>query len=162
MSCGASVAVAALAGQDGVDRGAAAAVEDLDGRAVGVGGPAVAPLHQRDERRLQVEALLGQVVLVAAALPGLLVVDALEHAVVDELGEPLAEQVARAAERAVEVVEAADAEERLAQHEQGPLLPDDLERALDRAVLVAVAQAGLDGCPSRTIHSWVDSRNLDL
>ena len=107
-------------------------MEHLDRRAVGVGRPAIAPLHQRDERRLQVEALLGQVVLVAAALPGLLVFDALEHALVDELGQPLAQQVARATQRAVEVVEAADPEERLAQHEQGPLLPHDLERALDR------------------------------
>ena len=102
----------------------------------------------------------------AAALAGLLVFDAFEHAVVDELREPVAEQVARAAQRAVEVVEAADAEERLAQDEQGPLLPHDLERALDRAVLVGVAQAGFDGVHGACAHgsqcSWVDSRNLGL
>ena len=143
--------MAVLARKHGADRAAAAAVADLDGRAVGVGRPAVAPLHQRDERRLQVEPLLGQVVLVAAALSRLLVLDALEHAVLDQLGQPLAQQVARAAERAVEVVEAAQAEEGLAQHEQRPLLPDDLERSLDRAVLVGVAQALREPCPSHIV-----------
>jgi hypothetical protein len=52
---------------------AAIAMGDFDGRAVGVGLPAVAPLHQRDDRRQQLEALLGEAIFAAFALAGFLV-----------------------------------------------------------------------------------------
>ena len=66
---------------------AAVAVEQLD-RAAAVVEPAVAPLHQRDQHREQVRALLGEPVLLAGALAGLAVVLALEQALVDELAQP--------------------------------------------------------------------------
>ena len=74
------------AAQLGRHRLATVPVAQLD-RAAPVVEPAVAPLHQRDQRREQVGALLGQPVALAGALAGLAVVLALEQAVVDELAQ---------------------------------------------------------------------------
>ena len=68
--------------------GLAAAVVRSSTRRAAVGQPAVAPLHQRDQHREQVRALLGQPVLVAGALARLAVGDALEQPLVDELLQP--------------------------------------------------------------------------
>src|SRR5262245_3582554 len=70
----------------------------------------------------------------AFALPGFAIGLALQHAVLDEGGESFAEQGSRAADVGEELLEAARAVQRLAQHQQRPLLPDDVEGAFDRAV----------------------------
>src|SRR5882762_2593557 len=70
----------------------------------------------------------------AFALPGFAIGLALEHAELDERGESFAEQGPRTADVGEELLEAARAVQRLADHEQRPLLPDDVEGALDRAV----------------------------
>ena len=76
-----------------VDLAAAAAVQDERRRPGLLGGVAVAPLHQRDQHRPQVDALLGEPVL--EALGSLLVGVALEDALVDEARQPVAQHVAR-------------------------------------------------------------------
>src|SRR5246127_3895745 len=78
--------------------------------------------------------LFGEQVLMAFTLPSFAVRLALQHAVLDEGGESFAEQGPRAADVGEELLEAARAVKRLAQHEQRPLLPDDIKGALDRAV----------------------------
>jgi len=57
---------------------------------------------------------------------------------VDEPSEPAAEEVARAAERTVEMLKASQPEERFAQDEQRPLVANQVERTADRAILRAV------------------------
>src|SRR5215471_14309522 len=78
--------------------------------------------------------LFGQQVLMAFTLPSFAVRLALQHAVLDERRESFAEQGPRAADVGEELLEPGRAVKRLAQHQQRPLLPDDVERALDRAV----------------------------
>ena len=78
--------------------------------------------------------LFGEQVLMAFTLPSFAIRLASQHAVLDEGGESLAEQGSRAADVGEELLEAARAVKRLAQHQQRPLLPDDVEGALDRAV----------------------------
>src|SRR4051812_39863648 len=110
---------------------AAVAVADDARRAARRGVVAVAPLHQRDDRRPEVEPLLAEAVL--EALGALLVAVALDQALVDQPLEPLGQDVARDAEIALEVVEPAHPEERVADDEQRPAVAEDLEGAGDRA-----------------------------
>src|ERR1700760_1661690 len=76
----------------------------------------------------------GEQVLMAFALPSFAIGLALQHAVLDERGESFAEQGPRAADVGEELLEAARAVKRLAEHQQRPPLPDDVQGALDRAV----------------------------
>ena len=103
------------------DLAAALAMAD-DARAPRLGRVvAIAPLQQGHHDRPQVEALLGQAVLEARG--AVLVGHALEDALVDEAAEAVGEDVARDAEVALEVVEAAHAHERLAHDEDRPAAP---------------------------------------
>ena len=87
------------------------------------------------QHRPEVQALLGEPVLeVLAALDPRL----LEHPALDEALQPRREDVAGDAEVVLHLVEAADAEEDLAQDQHGPALADDLERASQRADLIVV------------------------
>ncbi len=81
--------------------------------------------------RVEVAPLLGEAVLEARR--AILVAHALEDAVRDELPQPIGQAVARDAEIALEVLEAADAEERVAQDEQRPAVADDGQRPRHRA-----------------------------
>ena len=127
---------------------AAAAVADDARPAAGCRVVAVAPVRQRDHDRPEVDALLGQVVL--EALRALLIEAALEDAVVDESLQAVGEHVAGDAEIALEVLEAADAEERVAQQQDRPAVAEDLERAGDGAVLGFV-RAGQHGSSPRRL-----------
>src|SRR6478736_5600516 len=117
-----------------VQRLAALAVPDHHGPSVGAGFPSVAPLHQYDQGREQVMAFFGEQVLMAFTLAGFAIRLAVQHAVLDERGESLTEQGPRTADVGEVLLEAARTVKRLAQHQQRPLLPDDVEGALDRAV----------------------------
>src|SRR6185312_16538319 len=79
-------------------------------------------------------AFFGEQVLVAFTLAGFAIRLAVQHAVLDEGGESLTEQGPRAADVGEELLEAARAVKRLAEHQQRPPLPDDVQGALDRAV----------------------------
>src|SRR3989440_12550152 len=103
----------------------AALVDQLHRDGLADACPLVAPLHQRDEDRMELEALVGQAVL--EALGPLLVAPALEDAVAHQRLEPGGEHVAGDAEAALEVLETADAEEGIPQHEERPPLAHDLE-----------------------------------
>ena len=122
---------AALADAVLVDRAAAAAVLEQHRRPAGGRGVAVAPLHQRDDRRPQVQALLGQAVLVARRV--LLVEAPLEHALLEQPREARLQHVARDAEVGLDLVEAAQAQQHVAHDQQRPALADHLERAGDAA-----------------------------
>src|SRR5207253_6856335 len=106
---------------------AAAAVHELDRRAVAAGHPAVAPAGQGDDDGIEVAALLGEPVLEARRAVG--VGHALEDAVLDELLKAIGEAMARRAEVGLEVVETPDAEEGVAQDEEGPAVAHDGEGA---------------------------------
>src|SRR5262245_5015565 len=94
---------AALADAAVADRPAALLVDDQQRGPVRVLGVAVAPAEQRDEGGPEVEALLGQEVLVA--LGALLVGPALEDVLVDQSLEPRRKDVAGNPEALLELVE---------------------------------------------------------
>ena len=96
----------------------------------------VAPGPQRVDRGPEIPALLRQDVLVAVG--PLLVALAGEDPLLDEALEATREHGAGHVETLLEVVEAADAEEDVAEDQQRPALSDDLERAGERAVLGVV------------------------
>ena len=102
-------------------------------------GVAVAPLHQRDDRGPQVEALFGEEVF--EALGALLVAAPFQHAVLEQTLQARVEDVARDAEVALQLVEATQPEEDVADDEQRPALADHLECAGDAAGLVLVVVA---------------------
>src|SRR5205814_6396499 len=99
--------------RDGLSAGA---VYELDRGAVATRHPAITPARERHDDRIEVAPLLGQPVLEARWMR--LVADALENAVSDQRPEPVGQPVARRAEVALEVLEAADAEEGVAQDEE--------------------------------------------
>jgi EmrB/QacA subfamily drug resistance transporter len=96
----------------------------------------VSPLHERREREPQVAALRREPVL--EALRALLIADALEDAVLDELRQAIGEDVSRDTEAFVELLEPPPPEERVAHDEERPALADELESAGDRAFLTFV------------------------
>ena len=96
---------------------AAVAVAQLH-RAAALVEPAVAPLHQRDQRREQIGALLGQPVSLPGALAGLAVVLALEQPLVDELAQPRGGDGLADPDALGELVEPSRAVEGLAQDQE--------------------------------------------
>src|SRR6476620_9419706 len=117
-----------------VQRLAGLAVPDHHGPSLGAGFPSVPPVHQYDEGREPVMAFFGEQGLMAFTLAGCAIRLAVQHALLDERGESLTEQGPRTADVGEELLAAARTVKRLAQHQQRPLLPDDVEGALDRAV----------------------------
>ena len=109
----------------------------------------VAPGPQRVDRGPEIPALLRQDVLVAVG--PLLVALAGEDPLLDEALEPAGEHGAGDIEPLLEVVEAANAEEDVAEDQQRPALSDDLERAGERAVLGVVGPG--QHSPDRTTES---------
>src|SRR6476660_5235377 len=107
----------ARAAQLHVHRLAAVTVADHHGPALGAGFPSVPPLHQYDQGREQVMTLVGEQVLMAFTLAWFAIRLAVQHAVLDEGGESLAEQGSRAADVGEELLEAARAVKRLAEHQ---------------------------------------------
>src|SRR5262249_52391171 len=96
----------------------------------------VAPLAQRRERDVQLEAFRGEPVF--EALRALAVADPLQDPLLDEAPEPVGEHVPRDAEALLKLVEAALPEEDVADDQQRPALAHHLERTRDRAVLAVV------------------------
>ena len=94
----------------------------------------VSPAHQGDQSGGEVEAPGGQAVLVPDGPD--VVGAAFEHAVVDQLLEPVGEDVASDAEVAMQVLEATDAAERVTQDQERPAVADDLEGAGDGAGII--------------------------
>ena len=128
-----------------VDLAAALALVDDDrGAPLGLLLVLVAPLHQGDHHRPEVEALLGEEVLVA--LGALAVGAAFQDALVDHPLQAGGEHVPGDAERALHLRELAAAVEDLPHDEQRPALTDQLEAASDGAdlSLVFVAQHECD------------------
>ena len=96
----------------------------------------VTPGTEGVDRGPEIQALLRQHVLVAVG--PLLVALAREDPLLDQAMKAAREHGAGHVEALLEVVEAADAEEDVAQDQQRPALSDDLERAGERAVLGVV------------------------
>jgi hypothetical protein len=140
--------MAGLAHQPGVHRRPAAVVADQQRRALGVGEVLVAPLAQRVDRRVEVAALLGQVVLGAAPLAGLAVLAALEHAVGEQQLEPVGEHGAGDPQVVLDVLEAVQAAGHFAHDQDDPGLADERDRAADGAV---------GDVPVEVIHKLHDS-----
>src|SRR5262249_50697064 len=111
-----------------------APVLDDDGLPTPAEDPLVGPLPERRQHWQQRLPLLGQAVLGTLAFAA--DVHALEDAVIDQVLEPGGEDVLGDAEAALEVAEAAGAEERVADDEQRPPVPEGLEGLPDPAVHV--------------------------
>jgi hypothetical protein len=111
--------------------GLAAAVL-VDGRERLTGHVPVTPLPERHDHGQQVAAGVGEPVLVPRWPAGIL--RALDDARVLQPAQPRGEDVARRAGVDGNLAEPPYAEEQLADHEQGPLLADDVEGAGNRAV----------------------------
>ncbi len=94
-----------------------------------------APLHQAEQDGIEVESLLGEPVL--EALRPILIFAAFEDPVADERLETVGEDVPGEACIPLELAEAANAEEALAQDEQRLAVADDRGGRLERAVLTA-------------------------
>ena len=92
-----------------------------------------APVHDRQQHGVEVETLVGEAVLVP--LWPLLVELALQDPVRDERVQAVAEDVPRHAGVPLQLLEAADAEERLAEDEQRPPFADHGERVANRTVV---------------------------
>jgi hypothetical protein len=97
---------------------------------------AVAPVQERCDDGEQVDPLGGQAVLVS--LRPLLVQVLLEHALVTQALQARGQHVAGNAEALLELVEAREPDEGVADDEHRPALADDLQRARDRADLALV------------------------
>src|SRR5262249_5839610 len=133
------------------DAPSGAPVLDDDGLPTPAEDPLVGPLPERRQHGQQRLALLGQAVRETLAFAA--DVHALEDAVIDQVLEPGGEDVLGDAEAALEVAEAAGAEERVADDEQRPPVPEGLEGLPDPAVHVGETRpphagsiAPEDGC----------------
>src|SRR5262245_66585351 len=100
-----------------VDELAALAVGVEQRLALGPAQVAVAPFAQRHECRVEVEPHPGEPVLVPDPRPGLLVRLTPQHAMLHQAGQAVGEDLARDRRTDPEIVEAADAEEDLAENE---------------------------------------------
>src|SRR6266702_203896 len=80
------------------------------------GGVALPPLHQGDEHRVQVQALVGQAVLEAGSLPVVLVRNLTQQALPDQAGEPVAEDLPGRLAAPLPVAEPADRTDRSPHH----------------------------------------------
>jgi hypothetical protein len=87
----------------------------------------VPPLPQACECDVELAAFVGHPVLVA--LGPLAVADALQDPLLDEAVQPVGEDVAGDPEALLELLEAAQAKEAVADDQERPGLADDLERA---------------------------------
>src|SRR5262245_62693205 len=92
-------------------------MDQLDGRPRFARHPAIAPAHQGDDDGVEVAPLLRETVLVAWR--AILIAHALEHTRGDQTLQTVGQPVPGESDGA-EVVEAADAEEGVAQDDQGP------------------------------------------
>jgi hypothetical protein len=108
--------VAGGAGDDRVGPVAAGGVVEDDGGAVATDRPAVAPGGDGEEDVAELPAFVREEVVVADGLVG--VWAAFDDAVVEEMVEPLGEDLAGDAEVALELVEAADADEEVSKDER--------------------------------------------
>jgi hypothetical protein len=108
----------------------------------------VAPMHQGDHQRPQIEPLLGEEVLVAFG--PLAVGAALEDVLVDQALKPGGEDVSRHPERALHLGELPVPVEDLSNDEKRPALADQLQAPRDRADLSLVFVPKHD-CDLRTL-----------
>jgi GNAT superfamily N-acetyltransferase len=132
--------VAVRAGELEPYRLAAVAVGEDDRRPRWRGRVPVSPLHQGHHDVVEVPSLVGQPVLVAAALAAFLVGDLAQQSLADETGKPVAEDLPGRLGAPLHVTEPADTAEGLTQDEEGPLLTDEADRGADRAVGRVVVQ----------------------
>jgi hypothetical protein len=96
----------------------------------------VAPLSETGEGDVEVTPLSREPVL--EPLRALAVAHLLQDALLHQAVQAVGENVTGDAEALLELVEAAEPEERVADNQQRPALADDLERPGDRAVLALV------------------------
>jgi hypothetical protein len=100
---------------------------DQHGRPGAAGEPGVAPSHERQDDRIQVATLVGEVVVRARGV--LLVRATLDQAVLDEGIQPVDEDVSRDPEAVSDLIEPLPPKEEVPDDEEGPPLSDHLEPA---------------------------------
>src|SRR5262245_36465482 len=94
---------------DGIEPRAASLVKDAQVRAGRGREPAIAPLHQHQRVRKQVASLRREPILVARR--PLRILPTLENVVIDEVVQPVRENVGRDLETALDLIEATQPEE---------------------------------------------------
>lgn len=154
----AEILSAARALDSETDRVPTALVLDSDRWSVWVSEVGVAPLHQCDQNRLDVPALLGQQVLPAGSLSLVLIRACLHDAGRNQLAEPVREHRAGQADVALEVLKPANSVDCITEDQQGPFVAEDVQRPLDRAVLRAEVQPVHDSDRA----GWGGKRNLTI
>src|SRR5215475_12484360 len=121
------------AGHDRIEGLAAAEMLVEQGTALLARHVDVAPVHDRHDDGIQIEALLGQPVLIAQG--PFLVGDLGQDEMLDQLAQSARQDRPGDAQPGLEVLEPAHAQEAVAQDEQGPAIADHRHRARDRARL---------------------------
>ena len=107
-----------------VDLVAARLVDEHGGWSTGAGEVLVAPPHQGNQDRRELDPHRGELVLVPRRVSAVLA--PLEHASVDELAEAVGENRACHSQVAPELIEAAHASKDVAQDKDRPAVADDL------------------------------------
>src|SRR3954471_13241070 len=125
---------AAIAAQVRADVAAAASVERESWRTFRCRVVAVAPLDQDKQHGAELASLVGEDVLRPART--LRVREALEHSFVAQQLEPVGEDVRCDPEAVLELFEAGQADDGVAEDQQRPTLADHFQRPRDRADLV--------------------------
>ena len=128
--------VAMYAGECRVEVVAAAAMLDARWQTM-LAGPAMFPTPHAQRDRIEIEPLFGQSILEAARR--FAVGHAVEHAVFDEGVEACGERAARGAGTAPQILEASNAQERIAQNEERPAIADRFECASTLATAQQIA-----------------------
>jgi len=110
-----------------------------DHRWPGFGLPAISPLASNQEENPQLAPFLRQGIVVAHRM--VLIRDACDHPMVDEVIEATGEDVAGDTQSGPNLIEACDSGQAIADDQERPPVPDDLECLGDRTVHVLEACA---------------------
>jgi hypothetical protein len=93
----------------------------------------VAPMNEREDRRVKIEPSLREEIFIAGR--PFVIRHAAQDAMIDELAQPRGEHVPGHAEPRLEILKATDAQKAISENEQGPAVADDGDRARERTIL---------------------------
>src|SRR5207245_2302473 len=107
---------------------------------------------QREQRRIEIAPLRGEMIFRSAAMAGLGIIPLCEDAGGNQRLQPRAQHAPAALERAGEIVKARQPVNGLAEDQQRPLLAQHVQRPLDAAILQVVLEARMN--ERRRVDFW--------
>lgn len=139
----------ALGTENSLSEWGTAPVVDQHGGRFAVGEPAIAPLHERDERGGEVLAFVGEDILKTHG--AVLIGHSFEHASVHELAQAIGQEILGNAEIFLELAETTHTAKCITQDEQRPPIADDPEGGSDGAVHLGCMIKGVrhNGCKAK-------------